>query len=297
MTRVAARARAGGRRARRGRQGDDVRRLHLPVVDRDARGVPGSRAGADRDPPGDGPRQPRIRATRTSACGRATSRRCGCTATSGSPRWACRRTCCSHDALGARLTWQVPDPASFAPALAARLGDDGTGRRRARAGRLDDRPRVGACSRSGRGSASRPRTIRSPAGRLRAGARRQRRADARGGGGDRRRDRRHDAPAAARRPRLGDRRARPRRRRARHVAGPRHPTRRRRTPTTRCSGRGRGCATRAGCPGAWTAPPRAVDRGPRWPRRSPATARVPRRSTCGPQRACVPGRPPPAPAA
>ena len=201
----------------------------------------------------------------------------GVRASSGSPRSASRRTCCSNDALGARLTWQAADPATFAPALAARLGVDGTGRRRARR-------RARGCSTSGSAWLEVRPWLRgvahgrsaAPAGgccwRPSVAASRRPRTRA-----TRRRAAVASRPLRLAGPRLGDRRARPGRRRARHVARARRPTRTRpdaadpllaararRARRRRAAGR-RGCVLLE-----------PSTEGRLRPRRSPATARVPR---------------------
>ena len=261
---------------RRGRQGDDVRRVHVPVVDRDARGVPGSRAGADRDPPRDGPRRSRRRGSAylgvwtgnepaLRVYERSRVRLAGRVAGPAARmmRWA-------------RLTWQVPDPATFAPALAHAAGrSTARGRRRARAGRPDDRPRHRRGSRSGRGCGSRRRTIRLARRAARAGARAGRRADARGCRRDRRRrGRRHERPL-----RLAgvgwatvelDRAADELGMWLGEAPDPDAPDDRR--PAARGTGAGARRRRAAGRRGASSSspPPRAGS-----PRRSPATARVP----------------------
>ena len=191
----------------------------------------------------------------------------------------------------ARLTWQAADPAALAPDLAARLGVAAAERGGLAPGARLLRLGIG-CSRSGRGSASRRRTTRCPAGGCCWSPSRTARTPgsaAADDDGPRRRplrlaglgwatvelDRAEDelgmwlGPTAA--------------------ANPDAPA----TPADPLLGARPGSAPAAGCR-ALDGAPRAGDRGPRSPRRSRATARVPSRSTCDPPRAWTRGWRPPA---
>ena len=106
----------GRGRAGRGREGDVVRRLHLPVVDRDRARRSAAAASrrsrrATRWPSAAG----RTTRSSTSACSAATRPRCGCTSASGSRRSARRRTCCSNDGCAARLTAGRPRLTGWPP--------------------------------------------------------------------------------------------------------------------------------------------------------------------------------------
>ena len=238
--RPADRARADpGRRGGGGRrEGDVVRRVHLPVVDRDARALPWPRPrrarhaprrrdrGRDGDPRGlprrvqrQRPRPPAVRAARVRV------------------RWASRRTSCSSEAVGPphlagrrpRAPRRRPRASARGGVVAARLAGAGL---RDLAGQRDR-------SRSCRGGASRRPTTRCPAAAWCSRA----------------------CPAGSAKPApaelpplrphgrgLGDGRARPGRGRARGVAGRRGggPRRRRRRPDPRRPGAA--SASRTACP-------------------------------------------------
>ena len=96
-----ARADPGRRGAGGGREGDVVRRVHLPVVDRDARALPRPRPRRARDAPRRRDRAAGRRPTSsTSACSAATPPPSGCTSGSGSRPAASRRTSCSSEDCG-----------------------------------------------------------------------------------------------------------------------------------------------------------------------------------------------------